>query len=91
MTQRWRNWAGNQRTRPIRTVRARDTGDVVDAVRRAAEQGLRVRPLGSGHSFTGIGVPDGVGLTVPADLAGLRCDGALVTVPAGVTLHTLNR
>lgn len=88
MTQRWRNWAGNQRTRPIRTVRARDTGDVVH---RAAEQGLRVRPLGSGHSFTGIGVPDGIGLTVPADLAGLRCDGALVTVPAGVTLHMLNR
>ncbi|WP_224386370.1 D-arabinono-1,4-lactone oxidase [Pseudonocardia sp. ICBG1293] len=91
MTQRWRNWAGNQRTRPIRTVRARDTADVVEAVHRAAGQGLRVRPLGSGHSFTGIGVPDGVALTGPADPAAIRLGGGLVTVPAGVTLHTLNR
>ncbi|WFG42360.1 D-arabinono-1,4-lactone oxidase [Pseudonocardia alni] len=91
MTDHWRNWAGNQRTRPIRTVHARDADDVVRAVRDAAEGDLRVRPLGSGHSFTGIGVPDGVALAVPADPAAIRLDGGLVTVPAGVTLHTLNR
>ncbi|MCM3847144.1 FAD-binding protein [Pseudonocardia sp. DR1-2] len=91
MTDRWRNWAGNQRTRPIRTVHARDADDVVRAVRDAAEGDLRVRPLGSGHSFTGIGVPDGVALAVPADPAAIRLDSGLVTVPAGVTLHTLNR
>ncbi|NWJ72718.1 FAD-binding protein [Pseudonocardia sp. ICBG1122] len=91
MTGRWRNWAGNQRTRPIRTVHARDADDVVRAVREAGARDLRIRPLGSGHSFTGIGVPDGLALTVPADPAAIRLDGGLVTVPAGVTLHTLNR
>ena len=88
---RWRNWAGNQRTRPVRTVHARDTGEVADAVRAAALTGLRVTALGSGHSFTGIGVPDGVALRAPSDPAGIRVDGELVHVPAGVPLRVLNR
>ncbi|MBP2369649.1 D-arabinono-1,4-lactone oxidase [Pseudonocardia parietis] len=91
MTGRWRNWAGNQRTRPVRTVRARDTGEVADAVRAAALTGLRVKALGSGHSFTGIGVPDGVAIRPPSDPAGIRVDGDLVHVPAGVGLRELNR
>ena len=61
----WRNWAGNQRTDPVRTVVACETGDVVDAVQAAARDGLRVKALGSGHSFTAIAVPDGVALTAP--------------------------
>ena len=56
----WRNWAGNQRTDPVRTVAAHDTGDVVAAVKDAARDGLRLKALGSGHSFTAIAVPDGV-------------------------------
>ena len=55
-SQGWRNWAGNQRTDPARTVVARDTGDVVDAVKAAARDGLRVKAIGSGHSFTAIAV-----------------------------------
>lgn len=91
MTGRWRNWAGNQRTRPVRTVHARDTGEVVDAVCAAALTGLRVKALGSGHSFTGVGVPDGVAIRPPCDPAGIRVDGELVHVPAGVRLRELNR
>jgi L-gulono-1,4-lactone dehydrogenase len=87
----WRNWAGNQRTDPARTIVARDTGEVVDAVKAAARDGLRVKAIGSGHSFTAIAVPDGVAILVPAHPVLLRVDDTgLSTVPAGMTLRTLN-
>jgi L-gulono-1,4-lactone dehydrogenase len=87
----WRNWAGNQRTDPAWTVVARDTGEVVEAVKAAARDGLRVKALGSGHSFTAIAVPDGVAVRAPADPALLRVDATgLTTVPAGMTLRALN-
>jgi L-gulono-1,4-lactone dehydrogenase len=86
----WRNWAGNQRTEPVRRVVARDADDVSAAVKAAAREGLRVKATGSGHSFTGIGVPDGVALAAPSDPRGLRVDGELVTVPGGMTIRTLN-
>jgi FAD-linked oxidoreductase len=86
----WTNWAGNQRTSPARTVTARDTEDVVAAVKTAARDGLRVRPTGSGHSFTGIGVPDGVALAAPSSPDLLAAEGRRVRVPAGMTLETLD-
>jgi L-gulonolactone oxidase len=86
----WRNWAGNQRTEPVRRVVARDAADVSAAVTAAAREGLRVKATGSGHSFTGIGVPDGVALAAPSDPRGLLVDGELVTVPGGMTIRTLN-
>jgi L-gulono-1,4-lactone dehydrogenase len=87
----WRNWAGNQRTDPTRTVAARDTGDVVAAVKDAARDGLRLKAIGSGHSFTAIAVPDGVAVRAPTDPAQLVVDATgLATVPAGMTLRTLN-
>jgi FAD-linked oxidoreductase len=85
----WRNWAGNQRTRPARVVEARDAGEVAVAVKAAAQAGLRVKALGTGHSFTGIGVPDGVAVRPPS-AAELTLAGDLATVPAGVTLRVLN-
>ncbi|HZG91069.1 MAG TPA: D-arabinono-1,4-lactone oxidase [Pseudonocardia sp.] len=88
----WQNWAGNQRTDPVRTVRARDAGDVAAAIGEAARDGLRVKALGSGHSFTGVAVADGVAVLTPSDPAGLRVDSATgrAVVPAGMTLRALN-
>jgi FAD-linked oxidoreductase len=86
----WHNWAGNQRTEPVRRVVAHDVDDVAAAVKAAAGEGLRVKATGSGHSFTGIGVPDGVALAAPSDPRGLQVHGELVTVPAGMTIRTLN-
>ena len=88
----WRNWAGNQRTDVVRSVVAHDGAEVAAAVKDAARDGLRVKATGSGHSFTGIGVPDGVALAVPDDPATLRVDPASgrATVPAGMTLRTLD-
>jgi len=89
--ERWRNWAGNQRTDPVRTVTAHDTGDVVAAVKDAARDGLRLKAVGSGHSFTAIAVPDGVAVRAPSDPRLLQVDATgLATVPAGMTLRTLS-
>jgi L-gulono-1,4-lactone dehydrogenase len=85
----WRNWAGNQRTTPVRRVVARTTEDVVTAVKEAARDGIRVKATGSGHSFTGIGAPDGVALAVPSQGVP-EVDGMLATVPAGMTIRALN-
>jgi len=88
---RWRNWAGNQRTDPVRTVAAHDTGEVVAAVKDAARDGLRLKAIGSGHSFTAIAVPDDVAVRAPSDPRLLQVDATgLATVPAGMTLGTLN-
>ncbi|WP_300007307.1 D-arabinono-1,4-lactone oxidase [Pseudonocardia sp.] len=86
----WRNWAGNQHADPVRTVRARDAGDVVDAVRAAARDGLRVTAVGSGHSFTAIAAARDVALVAPADPDRMRLHGDMVTVPAGLSLRALN-
>ncbi|SHL14003.1 FAD-linked oxidoreductase [Pseudonocardia thermophila] len=89
----WRNWAGAQRTDPVRAVVARGAGEVADAVQAAARDGLRVKAIGSGHSFSAIGVADGVAVVVSGDPRDARIDSAtgLVTVPAGITLRRLNR
>jgi L-gulono-1,4-lactone dehydrogenase len=66
------------------------TAAVSAAVRAAAASGLRLKAVGSGHSFTGAALTDGVRLELD-QLAGLvSVDGALVSVEAGMPLHVLN-
>ncbi|MFF4320741.1 D-arabinono-1,4-lactone oxidase [Streptomyces sp. NPDC001568] len=88
----WRNWAGNVRSRPTRVVTPTTVGELQEAVRRAAEQGLRVKAVGTGHSFTAAAATDGV-LLRPQALAGVqevdRAAGT-VTVAAGTVLKDLN-
>ncbi|HWH20007.1 MAG TPA: D-arabinono-1,4-lactone oxidase, partial [Solirubrobacterales bacterium] len=57
----------------------------------AARDGLRLKAIGSGHSFTAIAVPDGVAVRAPSDPALLQVDATgLATVPAGMTLRALS-
>ena len=92
----WRNWSGTASAHALRFWRPRDVDDVVRAVRWAARQGLRVRAVGGGHSFTDAAVTDGVLLNLDR-LAGIEAvdrlpDGtAHVTVGAGIRLRALNR
>ncbi|WP_037344749.1 D-arabinono-1,4-lactone oxidase [Sciscionella sediminilitoris] len=58
--QRWTNWGGNQSCTPAFTVRPRTEQEVLDAVRFAIREGLPVRAMGAGHSFTPIVATDGV-------------------------------
>jgi L-gulono-1,4-lactone dehydrogenase len=92
MTDTWANWAGNQ-TATCTTVHPRGTDEIAELVSLAADTGLRVKPIGSGHSFTGIGRPDGVQIALDrhADLVGLDTATGLVTVQAGMRLKRLNR
>ncbi|MEI5583165.1 MULTISPECIES: D-arabinono-1,4-lactone oxidase [unclassified Agromyces] len=87
----WRNWARTEAVRPLRVERPADAGAVQRAVQAAAASGLRVKPVGAGHSFTGIAVAPDVQLDL-ADLSGVvAADAATgrVTLGAGTPLHRL--
>ncbi|UNO39544.1 FAD-binding protein [Streptomyces sp. MST-110588] len=89
----WRNWAGNITSRPVRTVVPSTTEELAAAVRRAAADGLTVKAVGTGHSFTAVAATDGL-LIRPERLSGVReVDRAAgtVTVGAGTPLKHLNR
>ncbi|MCZ9340308.1 FAD-binding protein, partial [Streptomyces sp. TRM76130] len=88
----WRNWGGTVTARPARVVAPASAEEVADAVRRAAEDGLPVKAVGTGHSFTSIAATDGV-LVRPDLLTGIRHvdrEAMTVTVEAGTPLRRLN-
>ncbi|GAA2330185.1 FAD-binding protein [Streptomyces kunmingensis] len=88
----WRNWAGNVTARPVREVTPASVEELSAAVRKAAEDGLKVKAVGTGHSFTAAAATDGV-LIRPQLLTGIRdIDRAngTVTVEAGTPLKRLN-
>ena len=87
----WTNWAGNQ-SAACEIRHPRGTEQIVDLVTAAAAAGRRVKPIGSGHSFTGIGRPEDVQLVLDqhADLVRLDTATGLVTVQAGMPLYRLN-
>ncbi|GAB3683861.1 D-arabinono-1,4-lactone oxidase [Actinocorallia lasiicapitis] len=88
----WRNWAGNQQITPKRVLSPTSTDEVAAAVRQAAEDGLTVRMPGTGHSFTGAALAEGV-LLRPQGLTAIRSidtASGLVTAEAGLPLWKLN-
>ncbi|MER6344707.1 D-arabinono-1,4-lactone oxidase [Streptomyces sp. NPDC001595] len=88
----WRNWGGNVAARPAREVTPASVEELSAAVRAAAEDGLPVKAVGSGHSFTSIAATDGV-LIRPQLLTGIRDidrEAGTVTVQAGTPLRRLN-
>ncbi|MCA2220078.1 D-arabinono-1,4-lactone oxidase [Nonomuraea aurantiaca] len=87
------NWARNQTAAPAEVRTPASTEDVVRAVKDAAATGRRLRMIGTGHSFTGVALTDGVMLR-PTALTGVtsvasRADDR-VTVRAGTTVRELN-
>ncbi|MFF4477345.1 D-arabinono-1,4-lactone oxidase [Streptomyces sp. NPDC021218] len=88
----WRNWAGNVTARPVRSVAPSSTQELAEVVRRAATEGLKVKAVGSGHSFTTTAATDGL-LIRPDRMAGVRGldrEAGTVTVAAGTPLRQLN-
>jgi FAD-linked oxidoreductase len=88
----WQNWAGTASAHPARRSWPRSAEEIGHAVTAAAKDGLTVRALGSGHSFTPAAATSGVALdlsgwtgVVTADL-----DSGLVTVRSGTTIKELN-
>jgi FAD-linked oxidoreductase len=88
----WSNWAGNQLMNPARVVRPRTVDEIAGAVKQAAADGLRVKAIGAGHSFTAIGLTDGVLLDLSSYNGLVSADvvTGLVTAQAGLPLHRLN-
>ena len=88
----WSNWAGNV-TDSAETLAPRTPEEVAEAVRSAAGEGRRVRPVGSGHSFTAVAQADDLRLDLH-HLSGIvsadRHTGR-VRVLAGTPLRVLNQ
>ncbi|MGW1275703.1 D-arabinono-1,4-lactone oxidase [Streptomyces tsukubensis] len=92
-TRTWRNWAGTVTARPVREATPASADEVAAAVRRAAEDGLRVKTVGTGHSFTAVAATDGL-LIRPDLLTGIRRidrEAMTVTVASGTPLRRLNQ
>lgn len=89
----WHNWGRSESVRPQRVERPRDAEAVQRAVAAAAKQGMRVKAVGAGHSFTGIAVAPGVLLDL-ADVSGVLdvdLERSRVRLAAGTHLHQLPR
>lgn len=88
----WRNWAGNQQSRPSVIERPNSESQVAEVVKRAASNKQRVKVVGSGHSFTGIAVPDEVMIDLSNMNQVIEVDEehGLVSVQAGIVLSDLN-
>ncbi|MFI5805996.1 D-arabinono-1,4-lactone oxidase [Streptomyces sp. NPDC051561] len=88
----WHNWGGNVTARPARAVSPSSVEELAEAVRQAAADGLKVKPVGTGHSFTAIAATDGAHIR-PDLLTGIReidREAGTVTVEAGTPLKRLN-
>src|ERR1700761_657687 len=88
----WQNWAGTASADPARRAWPRSTEEIGHAITAAAKDGLTVRALGSGHSFTPAAATSGVALDLStwAGIVGTDLDSGLVTVRAGTTIRELN-
>ncbi len=89
----WVNWGGNQAAPPsVAITHPSGTAEIAAVVIEAARAGRRVKAIGSGHSFTGIGRPEDVQLVLDrhAGVVAIDTRTARVTVQAGMTLHHLN-
>jgi L-gulono-1,4-lactone dehydrogenase len=88
----WSNWSGTELTHPVRQTHPASVDELAEDIRAAVAQGLQVKAVGSGHSFTGVATTEGllVHLDRMAQLRSLDVPSRQVTVEAGMTLHDLN-
>jgi L-gulono-1,4-lactone dehydrogenase len=88
----WRNWAGNETATPARWYRPSSQEEISSAVTEAAQAGLTVRALGSGHSFTPAAVTHGAAIDLSSWSGVVAADSrtGLVTVRSGTTIRQLN-
>jgi L-gulono-1,4-lactone dehydrogenase len=88
----WQSWSGLATAHPTQVMAPTDAAEVADAVVAAGRHGMRVKMVGSGHSFTDIAVTDGL-LLEPHRLVGITAvdrESMTVTALAGTPLHVLN-
>lgn len=87
----WTNWGGNQTATPAFTVRPRTDDEVVDIVRFAIREGLNVRAVGAGHSFTPLVQTGGilVDLSQISGITGVDTERRRVRLRGGTAIHQI--
>ena len=88
----WRNWSGTESATGVEVLRPASTDEVAAAVKVAAEQGKKLKPVGAGHSFTGCAVPEQVMIRLDglSSITTADKESGRVTVGAGTGLRKLN-
>ncbi|MGH2752077.1 MAG: D-arabinono-1,4-lactone oxidase [Actinomycetota bacterium] len=88
----WSNWTGDQTCSPAGTARPANVAEVVTAVEHARERDWTIRVAGTGHSFTGAVLTDGMLLSLDRMNKVLDVDRetGLARVEAGIKLKVLN-
>jgi L-gulono-1,4-lactone dehydrogenase len=91
VSRRWSNWTGDQICAPVSIERPSSEAELAAIVRRAAADGLQVRAVGSGHSFTDCACTEGVMIDTSRMTRVLELDRerGLVTVEGGIRLREL--
>lgn len=87
----WRNWGRTQQIRPVEVQRPSGIDDILTVVSAARASGRRVKPVGAGHSFTGIALAPDIQLDLSGmtGLVGVDSDTDEVTLRAGTHLHEI--
>ncbi|HSC04981.1 MAG TPA: FAD-binding protein [Solirubrobacteraceae bacterium] len=98
--QTWKNHLGNQRIDPLRIYAPRSIEEVSQIVRQAEAQGVTVRAVGSGHSWSDVALTrgyllktDGLAKPVATEPEFLRpewADRRVVRAEAGIRIKELN-
>jgi FAD-linked oxidoreductase len=86
---RWQNWGRSESVVPVERVRPVSADEVASIVRAARDRGMRVKPVGTSHSFSGIAVAPGIQLDMSALTGVVRSTGNHVTLGSGTVLHAL--
>jgi FAD/FMN-containing dehydrogenase len=89
MVEAWSNWSGGVTASPQRIERPTSEDDLREVVRRAARDGLNVRVVGTGHSFTPIVATDGVIVSLDEiqGLVSANREAGRATLWGGTKLH----
>jgi FAD-linked oxidoreductase len=88
----WTNWGRSVTTEVAEVAQPRSIRELQQVVASAAQRGLRLKAIGTGHSFTGVGLTDGVQVRLDqfTGVDRVDLDSGLVTVRAGTSLQHLN-
>jgi FAD-linked oxidoreductase len=87
----WRNWSGSVCSKPRHILYPQTVAEVAEVVARCAQEGKRLRVVGSGHSFTRLVQTEDVllSLDLMQGIAGVDEDADMVEVWGGTKLKAL--
>ena len=88
----WSNWAGNQHVDNVSLFKPKSEQEIQRVVQLAITNKLRVKAVGSGHSFTAIALSEEVLLDLSDYNAVIAIDkvAKTVTVQSGIQLSKIN-